>query len=133
MRNIGDRYGLYSINAKCLVKAFAYLERTFVPYRSIEFNDNRIRRFAQTQGKCEISGIEMAYCPEMVRCHHVTRRKDGGNDNYKNLIIVHEVAHKLLHATTPHIIDNLLKSLMLNQKQMDKLNKLRENMNLFSI
>ncbi|MCE0553087.1 hypothetical protein LQK80_00225 [Bacillus thuringiensis] len=45
-------------------KAFAYLERNFVPNRSIEFNDNRIRRFAQTQGRCEISGVEMAFYPK---------------------------------------------------------------------
>lgn len=114
-------------------KAFAYLERNFVPYRSIELNDNRIRRFAQTSGKCEITGIDMAYCPEMVRCHHIKPRKDGGDDGYRNLIIVHEIAHKLLHATSENIIDKLLKILMLNDEQLVKLNKLRETMNLLPI
>jgi len=126
------KYG-HKEKALHMKQAFAYLERNFVPYRSIEFNDNRLRRFAQTNGRCEVSGIEMAYCPEMVRCHHVTRRKDGGDDNYKNLIIVHELVHRLLHATTSHIIENLMNILMLNQKQLDKLNKLRQNMNLFDI
>ncbi|WP_410491926.1 group II intron reverse transcriptase/maturase (plasmid) [Bacillus thuringiensis] len=126
------KYG-HKEKAAHMKKAFAYLERNFVPNRSIEFNDNRIRRFAQTQGRCEISGIEMAFYPKMVRCHHVKRRADGGDDNYRNLIIVHELAHRLLHATKPNLIEKLMKQLMLSDKQVEKVNKLRSNMNLFTI
>lgn len=126
------KYG-HKEKAAHMKKAFAYLERNFVPNRSIEFNDNRIRRFAQTQGRCEISGIEMAFYPQMVRCHHVKRRADGGDDNYRNLIIVHELAHRLLHATKPNLIEKLMKQLMLSDKQVEKVNKLRSNMNLFTI
>ncbi len=61
------------------------------------------------------------------------RRADGGDDNYRNLIIVHELAHRLLHATKPNLIEKLMKQLMLSDKQVEKVNKLRSNMNLFTI
>jgi ssRNA-specific RNase YbeY (16S rRNA maturation enzyme) len=53
-------------------------------------------------------------------------RKNGGKDNYQNLVLVLENVHSLIHAKEKEIIDKYLSVLCLDNKQMQKLNKFRE-------
>jgi group II intron reverse transcriptase/maturase len=101
-----------------------YLMRNPVRYRSIEFNDNRLSLYCAQQGKCAVSGIFLDR--DDVYCHHRTPRHLGGKDNYKNLIIVSEVIHKLIHANSEETIFKLLRGLNLGQAQIRKLNQLRK-------
>lgn len=99
--------------------------------RSIEYMDNRLSLYAAQHGKCAISGIALTY--NEIHCHHRKPKKNGGTDEYKNLIIVHSLVHKLIHATTKSTIDNCINSLNLNSQQLQKLNGLRKEANLFEI
>ena len=99
--------------------------------RSIEYMDNRLSLYAAQHGKCAISGIALTH--NEIHCHHRKPKKNGGTDEYKNLIIVHSLVHKLIHATTKSTIDNCINSLNLNSQQLQKLNGLRKEANLFEI
>ncbi|KAI4446071.1 hypothetical protein C823_000588 [Eubacterium plexicaudatum ASF492] len=60
-----------------------------------------------------------------IHCHHKVPRYLGGKDNYQNLVLVCEDVHHLIHATNPDIIRKYMEILGLDQKQKEKLNKLR--------
>ncbi|MGE7090302.1 hypothetical protein ACQKII_02335 [Lysinibacillus sp. NPDC048646] len=47
-------------------------------------------------------------------------------DSYKNLKIIKETVHKLVHATKPETIHKYMIELELSNDKLDKLNKLRE-------
>lgn len=81
--------------------------------RSIEYNDNRLSLFSAQRGKCAITGYEFLAIEE-VHCHHKTPRKNGGKDNYQNLILVLPDVHKLIHAKREQTILKYLKILDLN-------------------
>lgn len=92
--------------------------------RSVEYNDNRLSLFSAQRGKCAITGYEFLAIEE-VHCHHKTPRKNGGKDNYQNLILVLPDVHKLIHAKREQTILKYLKILDLNNEQLEKVNKLR--------
>ncbi len=98
---------------------------------SIEYNDNRLALYCAQHGKCAITGklLEIGN----IHCHHKTRRADGGDDRYENLVLVCQDIHVLLHATAENTIRSYCKKLVLNRKQMDKLNRLRNRLNLPAI
>ena len=92
--------------------------------KSVEYNDNRIALYVAQKGKCAVTGIELA--ANQLDCHHKKPVALGGDDNYDNLIIVSESVHILIHTNNKATIQKYLEVLKLNQKQLDKLNKLRE-------
>jgi len=96
---------------------------------SIEYADNRISLFSAQYGKCAISGIKFCYTSE-IHCHHIVPKRLGGTDEYKNLILVTEIIHKLIHATNEETINKLLYAIKLTKKQIDKVNQLRISANL---
>lgn len=65
----------------------------------------------------------------IIRFHE----KNGGSDNYGNLVLVTEVIHKLLHAVRSETVERLLCEISLNDKQIAKLNTLRVKNNLDKI
>ena len=95
---------------------------------SIEYNDNRLALYCAQQGKCAITGKPLEIGD--IHCHHKTRRGDGGDDSYSNLILVCKDAHILLHALWESTIEHYVEKLALNAKQKDKLNRLRKRLNL---
>lgn len=97
--------------------------------QSIEYNDNRLSLFAAQKGKCAITG-RVFLSSEEVCCHHKKPRSQGGCDMYKNLVLVLPEVHRLIHATNLETIESYLKVLKLNDKQLVKLNKLREKIGL---
>lgn len=100
-----------------------YLGNNFVQGASTDFNDNRLSLYIAQYGKCAISKRILKIGD--IEVHHIKPRKDGGDDKYKNLIIVCKDVHKLIHATNPDTIKNYLDKLTLDEKSLKKLNKLR--------
>jgi len=107
-----------------------YLMRNPIPYRSTAYNDNRISLYCAQFGKCAVTG-KMLDSGD-VHCHHKLPRHLGGTDEYKNLVIVCEDVHRLIHATNPEMVRKYMKKLNLDPKQIKKLNKFRNLANVES-
>ena len=107
-----------------------YLMRNPIPYRSAAYNDNRISLYCAQFGKCAITGEKLEI--GNIHCHHKLPKHLDGSDEYKNLVIVSESVHRLIHATNPEIIRKYLQKLNLDAKQLRKLNKLRSLANVES-
>lgn len=106
-----------------------YLRRGNFGNRSIEYIDNRISKFVGQNGKCYVTGIRLNV--KDVHCHHIIPLKDGGNDRYENLVIVHKDIHILIHSTDKNRILN--ESTDWTTKSKSKFNKLRKSVNLENI
>ena len=91
--------------------------------QSVEYNDNRIALYVAQKGKCAVSGVELE--ANQVDCHHKKPLSLGGDDSYKNLIIVSDVVHILVHSSNDRTIRKYLEVFKPNKKQLEKLNKLR--------
>ena len=100
-----------------------WLMRNPVKGRTIEYADNRISLYAAQYGKCAVTGIPMN--SHDIHCHHKVPVSNGGSDEYENLILVSKAVHILIHASSEPTIEKYLKSLNLDNKQIEKLNKLR--------
>ena len=91
---------------------------------SIEFSDNRISLFSAQYGKCAITGKKFLHTAD-IHCHHKIPKEIGGTDEYKNLILVTELVHKLIHATRKDLLLSLISTLNLTTNQMENVNSLR--------
>ena len=85
--------------------------------RSLEYADNRIYLFCAQWGKCAITGFLFRTTSE-IHCHHIKPRQKGGDDEYGNLMLVHDNVHALIHATRADTVNRLLLILALNDKQI---------------
>lgn len=98
------------------------------PKASIEYNDNILSLYSAQKGKCRICGQELKLGE--IYCHHIIPKELGGNDEYKNLIIVHIDIHKLLHSTDYTEIAQIITKFNLDTSQIEKLNKFRKKLKL---
>ncbi len=98
---------------------------------SIEYNDNRLSLYCAQQGKCAVLNTQME--ANRIHCHHKKPKIQGGNDAYGNLILVDVSVHILVHATRKETIERYKEFLNLSQKQIEKVNKLREIIGLGKI
>lgn len=98
--------------------------RNPVRCRSIEYNDNRISKYIAQYGMCAVTGVPLT--PVNGHCHHTKPVKQGGGDEYSNLIWVLDEIHRLIHATNQETMSRYLSVLNLNEKQIKKINKLRK-------
>ena len=108
-----------------------YLMRNPVRDMSVEYNDNRLSLYCSQQGKCAVTGMPLEI--GRIHCHHRTAKHLGGNDSYTNLILVDIDVHTLIHATKEETIQKLLALLQLDKKQLTKINRLRNLLNLNEI
>lgn len=106
------------------IEVMKYLMKNPVVYRSVEYNDNRISLYAGQKGKCSVLGKPLEIGD--IHCHHKKPVKDGGADEYKNLTLVTENVHRLIHATNEDTIRKYLEVIKPDTKQLAKLNKLRQ-------
>lgn len=111
---------LNSVNMSVLY----HLMNTPCSNASVEYSDNRIALYVAQNGKCAVTGMELE--ADQVDCHHKIPIEYGGKDDYGNLIIVSDVIHILIHANNEKTIQKYLAVVELNEKQLKKLNKLRE-------
>jgi group II intron reverse transcriptase/maturase len=107
-----------------------YLMRNPIPYKTAAFNDNRISLYCAQMGKCAVTGEKLEI--GNIHCHHKLPKRSGGTDDYKNLAIVGEDVHRLIHATNPEIIRKYMDKLKLDAKQLKTLNKFRSLANVES-
>ncbi|UDQ98281.1 group II intron reverse transcriptase/maturase [Lentisphaerota bacterium WC36G] len=118
-----DRKNFHS-NQKSVSSIFIQeLLKRPTPRKSVEFNDNRIALFVAQYGKCAITGEKLDI--DDIHCHHKKPIKHGGGDEYRNLIIIHEKVHKLIHASKTNTIQKIIRQLNLSAKMIEKLNSLR--------
>lgn len=125
------RIGLHDnlrINTHLMLK----LMRQPLTGRSTEYADNRISLFCAQWGKCAVTGKPFRSTKE-IHCHHIKPKCAGGSDKYENLILVQETVHRLIHATHKETLIQILRSLKLNEKQIQKVNELRKSAGLCSI
>lgn len=94
---------------------------------SIEYNDNRIALYIAQKGKCAVSDVEMFL--DEIHCHHKQCWIKTKDDSYKNLILVTESIHELIHMKDNEKIKERIESLGLLENQIKKLNKLRKLIN----
>ncbi|ENZ9521541.1 group II intron reverse transcriptase/maturase [Clostridioides difficile] len=99
-----------------------YIAQNPVPNRSVEYNDNRLSRYSAQQGICQIS---KRLLNEDMECHHIIPRSLGGDDRYRNLILVLPFVHKLIHATNQETINYYLEELDLNKQDIKRVNNYR--------
>jgi RNA-directed DNA polymerase len=112
-------------NLKAINKTvLRHIKKTYIPNRTIEYNDNRISKFIAQYGKCAITGIELGL--NDWHCHHKNPYHLSKDDKFSNLIVLHETIHRLVHLKDSAKINLLLKELKLSKKQKEKVNKLRE-------
>lgn len=95
---------------------------------SVEYMDNRISLYATQYGKCAVLGSKLL--KDEIHCHHKKPRAKGGSDRYENLIIIHKDVHRLIHATLCETINHYLAILNLDKKQIQKVNSLRNLLEL---
>ena len=111
-------------NLKCGSQTvLEYLMRNPIKFASIELNDNRLSLYCAQYGKCAISGKFLEVGD--IHIHHKTPVSKGGTDEYKNLLMVSVLIHKLIHIVDESLISELLKQARLNTRQIQKLNKYR--------
>lgn len=108
-----------------------YLMRNPNENQSVEYNDNRLSLYCAMQGKCAITKTILE--KDNIHCHHIIPRKDGGGDNYQNLLLIDKRVHILLHATKAETIGKYLGILNLSKAQLNKLNTYRATLNLNAI
>lgn len=95
-----------------------------IPSRSIEYNDNRISLYVAQYGKCAITGKYVKY--NELHCHHKIPISLGGSDEYKNLLIISQDIHILLHATNLETIRNYILRCNITAEQSNKINMYRK-------
>lgn len=99
-----------------------YLTKNPIIAQSVECNDNRVSLYSAQKGQCRITGLPL---DETMEIHHITPIKNGGTDEYRNLILVTYDIHKFIHAIQKDTINYYMNKLNLNKIELNKLNKYR--------
>ncbi|MHB8130240.1 MAG: group II intron reverse transcriptase/maturase [Mobilitalea sp.] len=99
---------------------------------SLEYLDSRQSLFAAQKGKCGISGIEFSNVEEIGCCLKVSA-SNGGKEQYKNMALVMKKYLPLLQFNDMQVIQDYLKTIKPEKKQLVKINKLREINDLTAI
>ena len=112
-----------SLSGNIDVGIMHYLMRNPVQYKTTAYNDNRISLYCAQFGKCAVTGKKLEIGD--IHCHHKLPKYLGGADEYKNLVIVSEDVHRLIHSTNSETVRKYLEKLKLNASQLKTLNKFR--------
>ncbi len=123
-----DREQLHKNQKAVNTSELRYLMENPIQGQSVEYNDNRISLFVGQYGKCYIT--EKLLNLSEMHCHHKKPRALNGTDEYKNLVLIDEDVHRLVHATKDETIKGYVQKLNLTTKMLEKVNKLRKLANL---
>lgn len=88
----------------------------------------RLALYCAQNGKCYVTGKPLVI--GRIHCHHKTPLKYGGTDEYKNLVLIDEDVHKLIHAVKGNIVNKYVELLKPNYYHRDKINRYRKKLNL---
>ena len=108
-----------------------YLMKNPIQYASVELNTNRLALYCAQHGCCAVTKQPMEIGD--IHCHHKIPRKQGGSDQYSNLVLVKENVHILIHASDVEVIRHYVEILKLNAKEKEKVNSLRKKAGLSEI
>lgn len=100
-----------------------YLSNNPIETESLEYNDNRISLYSAQRGRCKITQKPLK---EDMSVHRIIARKNGGDDRYKNLILVNRKIHRLIHSEDEIFIESYLDRLKFSSKQIEILNHYRK-------
>ena len=92
----------------------------------VELLNNKLALIYGQHGKCAITHEPLVV--GNMECHHIRPRHVGGGNEYKNLMWLSTIIHKLIHATQSETILQYLDILKLDDKQMHKINSLRKSL-----
>ena len=123
-----DREEIHQNQKAISTSDLKYLIENPIQGQSIEYSDNRISLFVGQYGKCYIT--EKPLNLSEMHCHHKKPRALNGTDEYKNLVLIEENIHRLVHATKEETIREYVQKLGLTIKELEKVNKLREQANM---
>lgn len=101
----------------------SYLSNHPIETESVEYNDNRISLYSAQMGKCKVTKRPLE---ENMSVHRIIMKKNGGDDSYKNLILISPKVHTLIHSINDLLIKSYLKILKLSSKQLRILNQYRK-------
>jgi hypothetical protein len=90
---------------------------------TVALYDNRISLYVAQKGKCHITGETLN--PTNMVTHHKKLWSETKDDSYKNLVLVTNLAHKLIHLKSEEKIIELLKLMKPDEKSLGRINKLR--------
>ena len=111
-------------NLECVdFEILHYLMNNPCGTQSVEYNDNRIAMYVAQKGRCAVTKVKLAV--NEIDCHHKTPIEYGGGDEYKNLIIVSDKVHILIHSVNSRTLKKYLALVNPDEKQLAKINKLR--------
>lgn len=91
---------------------------------TIEYDDNRISKWAAQAGLCAITKEPLG---KNFHCHHIKPVSQGGTDHYDNLVIMSEEMHRLIHAKDEKIILGYVREHRLRKKAITRVNTLRSH------
>lgn len=91
--------------------------------QSVEYNDNRIALYVAQKGKCAVTKVKLE--ANEIDCHHKIPIEFGGGDEYKNLIIVSDKVHILIHSSNEKTLRKYLAIVNPDKNQLAKINRLR--------
>lgn len=126
-----DRSKIHNKQKAVPLDKLRYLLANPVQDMSVQYNDNRLSLFVGQYGRCAVSGKTLEIGD--IYCHHKVPKALGGKDDYANLVIVSDDAHKLIHAVNPLVISHYRSRLDLSEAKLKKLNALREKAKLIPI
>lgn len=96
--------------------------------KSVEFGCNKITKYVLQNGKCAVTGRFML--ASETQGHHINLYSETHDDSYKNIIVVSEDVHKLIHAVDMNIIQMYMTKLHLDDGMVNKINEYRMNIHL---
>jgi group II intron reverse transcriptase/maturase len=126
-----DREEIHQNQKAISTSDLRYLVENPIQGQSAEYNDNRVSLFVGQYGKCYVTGKPLIIGD--MHCHHIKPRALGGTDEYKNLVLIEENIHRLLHLTKDEIIAEYVRKLGLSTKELEKVNRLRKQANMQEI
>ena len=126
-----DRKEIHQSQKAVSTSELRYLVENPIQGQSAEYNDNRVSLFVGQYGKCYVTGKPLNI--NEMHCHHKKPRALGGTDEYKNLVLIEENIHRLVHSTKIETIKEYVTKLGLSTKELEKVNKLRIQANLQEI
>lgn len=100
-----------------------WLMRHPIVRESVEFNDNRISLFSGQFGRCAITGEYLARGD--VVCRRKVPRRNGGTNEYSNLILVTQAVDDMLNEKDAEFAWELSRRLKLDDNKRKKANRLR--------
>ena len=100
-----------------------WLMRHPIARESVEFNDNRISLFSGQFGRCAITGEYLARGD--VVCRRKVPRRNGGTNEYSNLILVTQAVDDMLNEKDAEFAWELSRRLKLDDNKWKKANRLR--------